>query len=512
MFDWRRRGALVGVGLLLLSGQLPAQVAAPDAENRYAQVLELSIEDAVLRALSGNRELRVQRLEPVITGAFEAIARSRFDPEVFAEFDAGEEQVAEVDRGTQQQFNVAGRDYDAAVGVRQTLPTGTDIEAGIRQDRNISDRTPEQQSARFGLSLTQALLRGFGPAANLAAVRQARLETEASLFELRGFTEALVARIERTYWRYVLAHESIAIVEESLEIARRQRDAIEQRIAVGDLPRNEIAAVQAELALRQSALIDARSSREALRLELVRLINPGARDRLDIDILPRTRPEVDVLPAEEPDVLLRLVDRYRADIREARLRLEQDRLEVVQTRNGLLPRLDLFITLGVSGYANTFEGSFENVDTDTYDVRAGLVFSRAIGNRSARARDRAARASMRQAEEALANLQQLARFDVLSALNELRRAREQIDATAAVRAFSEQTVSNEEERFQVGASTVLQVALAQRDLLESRIAEVEARVDYRIAQINLFLAEGSLLERRGIRIEDRGMRSADGGI
>ena len=45
------------------------------------------------------------------------------------------------------------------------------------------------------------------------------------------------------------------------------------------------------------------------------------------------------------------------------------------------------------------------------------------------------------------------------------------------------------------------VAQAQRDLLVSQIAEVEAVIAYRIALTSLFKAEGTLLERRGIEID-----------
>jgi hypothetical protein len=49
----------------------------------------------------------------------------------------------------------------------------------------------------------------------------------------------------------------------------------------------------------------------------------------------------------------------------------------------------------------------------------------------------------------------------------------------------------------------LQLALAQRDLLASELAEVEAMVGYRLALVELYRAEGSLLERRGIRMAAR---------
>jgi outer membrane protein len=74
--------------------------------------------------------------------------------------------------------------------------------------------------------------------------------------------------------------------------------------------------------------------------------------------------------------------------------------------------------------------------------------------------------------------------------------------------LQEETLKAEKERFDVGSSTALQVAQAQRDLLASRISEVEAVVGYRIALIGLYRAEGSLLERRGVSIvgEGREMR------
>ena len=95
------------------------------------------------------------------------------------------------------------------------------------------------------------------------------------------------------------------------------------------------------------------------------------------------------------------------------------------------------------------------------------------------------------------------RFEVRLAANEVERARRQIAATRTTRELQERTVEAEQERFNVGASTALLVAQAQRDLLAIRIAEVETVVTYRIAVIRLQLAEGSLLERHGVVLEPR---------
>ncbi len=157
--------------------------------------------------------------------------------------------------------------------------------------------------------------------------------------------------------------------------------------------------------------------------------------------------------------------------------------------------------MGKTGFENSFSESFRELDGDTYDFTAGIRLSQFIGNRVAKGRDLAARASRRQAAKAVDNLQELIQVDVMLAMNELERARQQISASRATRILQEETLKAEEERFDVGASVALLVAQAQRDLLQSRIAEVEAIINYRIALVELFLAEGSLLERRGVSLD-----------
>lgn len=461
---------------------------------------DLSVEQAILLTLQNNSDLQVRQLNPVIAGTFERIERGKYDPELFAELDYEKERSEETAASTGTGFSVEGRDAAGIAGIRQAFPTGTTVEATVEQGRTVSDRTPELQSARVGLSVTQSLLRGFGPAVNLASVRQAELDTAASAYELRGFTEALLANTETTYWNYVLARLEIETFERSLAVARQQRDEVELRIEVGILPEIEAAASRAQVASQEQALIDARSLLEENRLRLLQLISPGSRDQLDLGINATSDPTIEPAPITDLADRLQLAEQSRPDLNEARLRLAQNRMETIVTRNGLLPRLDLFIALGQTGFADTFSDSFRGLDGNTYDFTAGIRLSQFLGNRAAEAKDLAARASRRQAAEAVDNLRQMVRVDVRLAFNEVERARLQIFATKATRTLREETLNAEKERFDVGASTALQVAQAQRDLLSSSIDEVKAIVNYRIALVRLYLAEGSLLERRGVRL------------
>jgi outer membrane protein TolC len=458
-------------------------------------IIHLSVEQAVMFAFQNNRSLQARQLNPVIAGTFEQIERGIYDSEWFAEFEYVKDRAAEASLDDAW-FSVNEQDTAAAAGVRQRLPSGTTIKTGLEYERSTSNQTSEEQKARLGFSLTQSLLRGLGPAVNMVSIRQAELDTAASIYELRGFTEALLAETEIAYWQYVLANQEIAIFEQSLEVARQQLNDIEHRIEVGLLPKIEAAAARAEAARREQALIEARSLLEENRLRLLSLIAPPG--RLDLRITAASDPRIETRSISDMEDRLRLAEQSRPDLSEARLRLTQNRLETVITRNGLLPRLELFINLGLTGYSDAFSDAFREMDGNTYDFTVGVNFTHSLDNRSAKAQDRAAQASRRQAAAALANLQHIVQLDVRLAINEVERVRQQISASQVTREFEEQTLSAEKERFDVGAGTALLVAQAQRDLLASSIAEVRAVVNYRIALVKLYLAEGSLLERRGV--------------
>lgn len=488
-------------GLLLGCAWSAAAADSPLPDNVVSNgVLILSREQAVMLALRNNRELQVRQFGPVVAGTFEKIERGEFDTELFADFEYSEETGSETSRSTGEKFNVEAQESELAVGLRRRLATGTDLEAALEQSRSASDRAPEQQEARLGLSVTQALLQGFGPAVNLAAVRQARLGARASRYELRGFAERLLADCETAYWRYVLAGEEIAIFEESLQVARQQRDEILERIEVGNLAANDAAAARAEVARREQDLIAARSLLEAARLRLLKLIHPDGLAAAGLNVRAVSQPRTELRPITNALERTGIALVQRPELGEARLRLEQQRLETVVTRNGLLPRLDLFVAVGKTGYADSFSGSVEDLDGPGYDVTAGISLSHALGNRRAEGLHAAASAEQARTQKALENLRDIVRLDVRLAANAVERYRRQIGASAVTRELQEQTLDAEKERFAVGSGTALLVAQAQRDLLASRIAEIEAIVNYRIALVDLYLAEGTLLERRGVTV------------
>jgi outer membrane protein TolC len=310
----------------------------------------------------------------------------------------------------------------------------------------------------------------------------------------------VISDVEKTYWDYALAQERIKIFIESLNVAKKHLRETEERIRIGVLPEIELAAAQAEVALRREDLINARSEMEKIRLQLLRLLNPSGADFWDKDIAILDQPAAPEIKLDEVELHVEVGLRMRSDVNQARLQLEIGDLEIVKTKNGLLPRMDFFINLGKSAYSDSFGESIKNLDGKNYDIRAGINLEYPFFNRDVNARHQRAVLNRNQADEAVRNLTQLVQMDVRSAYIEINRAEEQVQATAATRKLQEEKLRAETEKFRVGKSTSFLVAQAQRDLTASQISEIQSIVSYLKALIELYRLEGSLLERRGIEL------------
>jgi outer membrane protein TolC len=468
-----------------IASDAPMALPQTDAEGRLA----LRVEDAVLLALANNRDLRVRRHQPLIAATFEQIERGVYDPELFATLAYTQDHPS--DGSDEQQAS-------AVAGLRQRLPSGTDLALSAGHERSDDGG----HESRLALGLTQALLRGLGPAVNLADIRQAALDGEISRYELRGFVEALIAETETAYWRLSQSERQIAIVSESLRLAALQRDDIAARIAVGTEPRSSSAATRSEVARREQALIEAEAQRNEARLRLLRLVTPFGRHDFDLTLRLESEATIGVEEVVSLDDRLALARQQRADLGEARLRLEQRRLACVVTSNGLLPRLDFFVGLGKTGRGPSLADAVGDIGDEGFDLELGLDFSYRLGDRSAAARQVAAVTGRQQAQAAIANLEQLVELELRLAWNEVERARRQVAASALTASLAEETLRAEQERLAAGTSTSLLVAQAQRDLLEAQVAEAASATSYRIALVALFRAEGSLIERRGLHLPD----------
>ncbi len=489
----RLAGCVFAVALLC------ASLRADVSDLQQAEPLKIDIQRAIMMAMENNRSLIVQKMSPDIARTAEDEERAVFDSVLTGQ--ASQKRTV-ADRLSRAGSGIESSIQDTATGtisLEKLFPSGTTL--GLDASSSYTDSSLYSDtfvSNRLGASVTQSLLQGRDVRVNMASVHQAEIDTQISGYELRGFTEALVQSVEEGFWNYALTKRQIEIYTNSLSLAEQQMEEAQERIKIGALAETELAAAKAEVALRRENLINSRSNATIARLILLRLLNPSDTIDWNTDIVldyMTTLPDVPLDPVEHH---VEVAMKMRPDLNQARLLIRRGELDVVRTRNGLLPRLDAFITYGKTGYARTFSEANDDLDEGSYDLEAGLLFEFPAGNRAAKARHSRAVISKQQSIKALENLVQLAQVDVRTAYVEVERTREQITATAATRESQEEKLRVETEKFRVGKSTSLLVAQAQRDLVASQIAEVQVVVNYVKALVSLYQLEGSLLHRRGL--------------
>ncbi|HOC94036.1 MAG TPA: TolC family protein [bacterium] len=446
----------------------------------------ISFDDALSLSLKNNKSLAVQMFDPKISLTKETIEKAAFDPAISAE--------AGGSRNKSASGSIDNRSSES-VELSQKLRGGGEVTIGLSSD----DASPGN-SARIGVSLSAPLLQGAGSDVNLAGVRQAALNTESSRLELRAFVESLVEQVSNAYWDMALAQREIKIYEDSLALAEQQLAETETMVDLGSLAEIETVAARAETALREQALVNARSRLETLRVKMLRLMNADPASETGLLASDELVSPTDAAP--DISMVADNAIKNRPDLLRARLAVERGDIEVVKTKNGLLPYLSFFVTLGGTGYSDSFGDAFGGMLSDAYDARAGISYSATLGRAADKARFAAAELSLEQTRASLENMELLAREEAVNARLEVERARGQLAASEAALELQKEKLRAETEKFRIGKSTAIALQQAQRDHLRAEVDSVSAAADLLKARVSLLRAQGVLLQNMNIAIID----------
>lgn len=463
-----------------------------------ADTLRLGVQDALYIALERNAAVTIQWREQKIAETVANEHRALFDPVLSAGATKSESKSQRFLGSRPEPFELTTVRTQYEAQLSQVLPTGTTVALVSSFSGSNSSIYLDQYVGTMGVTFSQSLLQGAGFGANLATLRRARLDVEITRAEMKAVAEQTVADVETAYWGLYLAGREVEIQRESLTLAEQQLQESLERVAVGKLPSLELAAVHAEVSARQEALIDAQSRFEQARLQLIYLLNPARSDIWSIMPVLINQPVVPEDALGEIGLHQSLGLQYRPDLQQAELALQKGELEIARTRNGLLPKLDLFVSLGRTSYAQTFKEGLPDYKSPFYDVSGGLTLAFPVLNRAARAQAAQAHFSREQMQLSFDNMKRLVERDVRSAYIEVLRTRKLTETCKVTLELQEKKLDAELEKFRVGRSTNYLVLQAQRDFTASQLDEARSIVDYLDALIRLYQMQGTLLERRGI--------------
>ncbi len=484
----------------------PAPFVPPGVGPPPSGKLEVSLPEAIFTGLSNNKAFEVQKFKPPTSSMNESVERAVFDPVAKANVETSREKA--------DQFTVS-RGLKISTSVTEFLPTGTTIEVllGTSYSSRIAPTvsttgtagTPDPNldkawKTATSVSINQALLKGAGLDTNLVSLRKARVDTQISMYELTGLAQALAAEIENSYWEYFLALMRVDVFERALSLSSRLLRETRQRIAAGEKAASEIYSFQAEESSTRQTLQDAKSSQEKTRLRLLRMISPPSFDIWNRKIALLTRPSIPPDSVEDIASHIQVAMRMRPDLNQARLEEQKGTLEIVRTKNGLLPKLDAFLQFGRTGYAKNFDLTLYDYGTGDVglDYLARLQFEFPPLNRKAKADYTKSVLDLAKSRDAIENLVQLAQQEVLLAYVEIHRAKEQISLSVDTVKYQREKRDAEIEKYRLGTGSAFRVTQAERDVINSELSAAQARIDYLKGLTAFYVADGSLLARRGI--------------
>ncbi|MEO8593919.1 MAG: TolC family protein [Candidatus Solibacter sp.] len=435
---------------------------------------------------------------------------------------------------------------NANFGFQQGFLTGTSVSLGMgntlgyKQNSPNNDFSPVTQGS-LSFSITQNLLNGFGVKINNRAIRIAKNQLHISDLTFKQQVIATVNNVVSLYWDLVSFNDSLKVKQQTLALNTQLYNDNKRRAELGALAEIEIIQAEAEMKSSQQDVVTAET--QVLQQEMILksvLTRTGFANSVIVGarIVPTDHFDVPSLEAVIPTQdLVSEAFQKRTEIEQSQIGLEDTRINMLGTKNNLLPSLSVFANLSNSGLAGDVNalpvpitiGGTAGGNTIGYRVRTPAdvnsfflggygtflrqLFSRNFPNYSAGfqlnipLRNRAAQADLitdqlnyRTQQIQDKQLQNSIKLNVINAQIALRQARSVYETAVQARRLQEQVLAGERRKYELGTSSILNVVVVQRDTTNRGLAEVDARSQYIKARSSLDTILGRTLEAQKVDI------------
>ena len=527
-------------GLVASGGTIHAQIDAPPSGNQDISRLlresaaflgqateerrfDLTLDDAIQRALDRNLDIAVERINPQVQDLTLAERQASYRPTLGFNTDYASRtnpSATQLDGGLITETDTTNFDVSIDWPVKWG---GGNLSAGFdnnRQETNnaFSSFNPSFRSV-FVSQYSQPLLRGFRTDSNRTQIQVTRINRDISDIDLRQTVTNTVADVENAYWELLYSIAAVDVQQQALDLAEQLVRDNRARVEIGTLAPIDVVQSQSEAASRRQALAQARQTLRTAELALKRLIVGGTQDELwDATLNPVDSPQLSRPPIDLEGAVRNALGQ-RTDLSRAQRQQDINQLNVRSLRNNTLPALDLVGTYQLQGQggdllirdflggapAEIIPGGYGDALNQIVDARfpvwnLALQLSYPIGTSSAEAALERARLQVRQTEAQLRQLELTVATEVTNAAVQIESVQERVAAATAARELAEQQLDAEESKFEVGMSTNFFVVQAQRDLATAQDSELRAILDYQKALVEFERLQQTSLSRAGISI------------
>jgi outer membrane protein TolC len=422
----------------------------------------------------------------------------------------------------------------------QGFSPGTALSVSYNNTRAASNNplnslNPVLQSS-FSASVRQHLLQGFGRSLNLRLVRTAQNTKKITEEGFRGQVIATVSTVENIYWNLVNAYEDYKVKERSLGLAQKTLSDNQKQVEIGTLAPLDVVRAQSSVAAAEQALIASKTNLQLQQLFIKNALTrslPNDSPVVTADVIPTDTvqvPDKENLPPVEE--LVRLALANRPDYTGQKINLLNSQLTLKGTRNGLLPVVDLIGFYGASSLAgvqnplgtcapSTVPGpgnpctpagtvpttglgdAFSNLfNSSAPDKGVAININIPLGNRVAQATHVRAQLEYRQSQLLLKSVENNIAISIRNDAFNVENNRAAVVAAQTARDLAAQTLDAEQKKYNLGASTYLNVLQDERDLAQNESNLVQAKINYAKARVQLDQDTAQTLDRYNIKIDE----------
>lgn len=495
------------VGRCLLFGLLAiVPVRGTVASNGADATIRL--EEAVQTSLAQQTFLQIQQAEVERREGLLQEAAGVFDIQAGGEVRHGYNEIpfAESDLALVPGAAEAGiRDYrfeqtQYSVGVGRLFRNGLSVDLSAeldRQDSALIDTAPPIARSRIVFGVNIPVLRGLGETATAGFERAAAFDLESGLHAANHAAAQVAVATAVAFWNALAADQAVVLRRESQERAEALQRAIIELVEGNEIPPSALGQSEANLAQRRAEVFAAEAAAFAARNDL------GLALGLEPDELRLTPAPAGDFPV--PENLDAETDRFsawlsyalarRSDLREARAVESSAAVLRDQARLNTRPQVDLRLEFD---YAGVDAGEGDDTLIDPFTSRqagpgafAVLTWQFPVGNQALRGRYDQQRALYRQAVLSTRGLTRSIGAGVTTRLNNLASNYHEFTANERAVSFSRQALRDEEQKFQLGMSTLLDVVQTQERLTVALLARLESKRQYaeNLAQLRFELGD-----------------------
>jgi outer membrane protein len=439
----------------------------------------------------------------------------------------------------------------------QSFETGTNFTASWNNTRSSSTSSanffnPAVQST-LSLGFSQSLLNGFGITVNTRNLRIAKNNRRIAdwAFALQAITT--ITNTITAYWELVYARANVKVEEQAVTVSEKLYNDNKKQLGVGTMAPLDVTRAESELATDRQNLIVAQTVQLQDEQILLNAISkdPMASNLIHVEIITTDQPkQPEAIESASFEDSIKEAFAKRPDLQEQALNLNNAGIDVQATRKALLPAATLsaqYSSVGLAGNSptkgastvvssgipivdangnpisvngvpvfepltvtprtGTNQDGFTSAQSQIFhsqfpEFLAQLTLNLPLRNRSAQADSARALLTQRQLETQLQLLKNAALLDVRNTYIALTQDRAQVAAASKARELQQQTFDAEQKKYRLGASTVYNVILTQRDLITAQGTELRALANLEEAKANYERALGRTLDVNHVTIAD----------